>query len=226
MVHGINHDETQKAAQKLGDDVGFVCYDLAKPDCGAVIVAAALDKFGTIDGLVNNAGIYPRSRIDSDIAQQFDPLFHINVRAPMLLMQAAVLHWRKMKKTGAIVNIGSINAHTGADSLFVYSATKAALMNTTRNLANALCAEGIRVNQLNIGWTLTEGEIAMQKTMGKPEDWMHNIPKVHAPRGSLLSPVDIAPHAVFWLSDYAIPVSGQVYEVEQYPVIGRLIDVG
>jgi hypothetical protein len=54
-----------------------------------------------------------------------------------------------------------------------------------------------------------------------PEDWYEHVPTVFAPSGKLLTPQDIAKHALFWLSDDSAPVSGSVCDVEQYPVIGR-----
>lgn len=79
----------------------------------------------------------------------------------------------------------------------------------------------MRVNQLNVGWTYTETEHAVQLAEGRPENWLDEIPARFAPSGSILRPEHIAPHVLFWLSDQSWPVNGQVYEVEQYPVIGR-----
>ena len=99
--------------------------------------------------------------------------------------------------------------------------SKGALQTMTRNLGDALGPENIRVNQLNVGWTYTETEHQTQLNEGQPEDWLSKVPSVFAPSGSILKPEYIAPHVVFWLSQSSWPVNGQVYEVEQYPVIGR-----
>ena len=187
----------------------------------AASIARALDEAGPIDALVNNAGIFPRSTIDTDVLSQFDPVFHVNVRAPLMLSQALIHHCRKQRKPGTIVNIGSINAYCGADMILIYSMSKGAMMTMTRNIADTHGCEGIRANQLNVGWTLTQGEIETQRKMGSPDDWHTKIDKSGAPRGSLLMPEEVAEHAIFWLSDKSAPVNGSVYEVEQYPVIGR-----
>ena len=76
-------------------------------------------------------------------------------------------------------------------------------MTLTRNLADAHGAEGIRVNQLNVGWTLTPNELALKIKEGLPEDWPSKVPKTFAPSGRLLSPADIAWAAVYFLSDEA-----------------------
>jgi len=79
----------------------------------------------------------------------------------------------------------------------------------------------VRINQLNVGWTLTENENRMQLLEGHGPDWQKDVPATFAPSGTLLLPEQVAEHAVFWLSDRSAPISGQVYEVEQYPIIGR-----
>lgn len=221
MLHGTKADVLAQRADELGPRAHWIAADISNLDEIDKLASTTMDAFGGIDGLVNNAGIFPRSTIDTNIPEQFDKVFHINTRAPLLLSQAMVRDCRRRKVAGSIVNIGSINAYCGADMILIYSMSKGALMTMTRNLGDTLGEELIRVNQLNVGWTLTEGEIAKQKQVGSPDDWHLNIDKAAAPRGSLLTPDEIAPHAVFWLSDASAPVSGSVYEIEQYPVIGR-----
>jgi NAD(P)-dependent dehydrogenase (short-subunit alcohol dehydrogenase family) len=99
--------------------------------------------------------------------------------------------------------------------------TKGALMTMTRNLADAHAAEHIRINQLNVGWTLTENERRQKEIDGLGSDWEADLPKLFAPSGRIFRPHEIAAHAVFWLSDMTGPVTGTVYEIEQHPFIGR-----
>ena len=70
-----------------------------------------------------------------------------------------------------MLNIGSINAYCGERNQLAYSISKGGLMTLTRNLADAHGTEGIRVNQLNVGWTLTPNEFALKMKEGLPEDW-------------------------------------------------------
>ena len=120
-----------------------------------------------------------------------------------------------------MVNIGSINAYCGEAVLLIYSMTKGGLMTMTRNLGNSLSREGIRVNQLNVGWTLTENESKIKRNQGFSENWESKIPSTYAPSGHLIHPEDVARHAVFWASDVSAPANAVVYELEQYPVVGR-----
>jgi len=221
VLHGTNADLLKETAAELGERTLWIAADLADADSANRIIAKAVEGFGHIDGLVNNAGIFPRNNIDSVSADTFDHIFAINARAPLLLCQSAVRAFRHQNSPGTIVNIGSINAHCGQTDILAYSMSKGALQTMTRNLGDALGSEGIRVNQLNVGWTHTATEHATQMAEGRPENWHDQVPEVFAPSGSILQPEQIAPHVLFWLSDQSGPVNGQVYEVEQYPVIGR-----
>lgn len=221
LLHGSRKDALKANASKLGDNVDWIAADLTDPASPSRIVNAALEAFGRLDGLVNNAGVFPRSDLTSTTPEIFDRIFAINTRAPLLLCQAAVGVFREQGSRGSIVNIGSINAHCGQSDLLPYSMSKGALQTMTRNLGDALGQEGIRVNQLNVGWTYTETEHKAQMAEGRPENWLELVPPVFAPTGTILRPEQVAPHAIFWLSDQSWPVNGQVYEVEQYPLIGR-----
>jgi NAD(P)-dependent dehydrogenase (short-subunit alcohol dehydrogenase family) len=146
-------------------------------------------------------------------------MLEVNTIVPFLLIKEALPHLSE--RHGSVLNIGSVNAWSGEPNLMPYSVSKGALMTMTRNLADSLGPECVRVNQLNVGWTATDNEICLKISEGLPENWQEIIPKTYAPSGRLLSPDNVASHAIFWLSDQSAPVSGAVYEVEQYPIIGR-----
>ena len=95
-------------------------------------------------------------------------------------------------------------------------------MTLTRNLADALGADRVRVNQMNVGWTLTENEYRTKLSDGLPPDWPVKLPTYAAPSGSLLKPEDVAEAAIHWVSSASRPVTGSVFDLEQYPVIGRI----
>ena len=225
FLHGLHEQLVENAVSELSEQFGKervagLAGDIATPDFPKQLVAACLDKFGSLQGLVNNAGISPRHNIDSATADDFDYVMSINLRAPMLMIQAAMASFRK-QGSGSVVNIGSINAHCGQPDLLIYSATKGGLQTMTRNLGDALGSEKIRVNQINVGWTLTENEHKIQLAEGNSEDWLDKLSPISAPSGTILRPGQVANHVIFWLSDKSAPVSGTVFEVEQYPLIGR-----
>jgi NAD(P)-dependent dehydrogenase (short-subunit alcohol dehydrogenase family) len=141
----------------------------------------------------------------------------VNLRAPFILMQEAVAAM-KSRGGGSIVNIGSINAYIGQDNLCPYSVSKGGLMTLTRNAAAALARYRIRVNQLNVGWTLTEGEQRV-KTVdeGRGPEWLQDAIATR-PFGRLLSPQDIAYAAAYFASDDSACITGSVLDLEQFPI--------
>jgi len=220
MVHGRNEERASAVCNELGQNSRFVIADLADPASPKTIVEATMDSFGRVDALVNNAALTTRSNLDTLDAAHFDTLLAVNLRAPLLMIKEVVPHFRTLGK-GSIVNIGSVNAFCGEPNLLVYSMTKGGLSTMTRNLADSLGAERIRVNQINAGWTYTENERKLKISHGFPEEWDTKLPTAYAPFGRIFYPHEVAGHVVYWLSDAAGPVSGSVFELEQFPVLGR-----
>jgi NAD(P)-dependent dehydrogenase (short-subunit alcohol dehydrogenase family) len=195
--------------------VAFVEADLADAEAAARVVAAAIARFGRIDGLVNAAGITDRASFLDGTPALWDRLFAVNARAPYFLMQGAIADMRGRRAPGAIVNIASVNAHCGAPDLAIYSATKGALVTLTRNAANAHLADRIRVNAINVGWTLTPSEIVMQtETLGHSRAWLDEVARSR-PLGRMLEPAEVARLAVFLLSDASGLMTGAILDLEQ-----------
>jgi NAD(P)-dependent dehydrogenase (short-subunit alcohol dehydrogenase family) len=218
MLHGLGRDETVATAQELG--LPYIVLDLRVSEYGERLVEETFAHYGRLDALVNNAATTLRTNLETTDAATFDEIIAINLRAPLLIIRAALPHFRS-HGGGTVVNVGSVNAFSGEPNLLAYSISKGGLMTLTRNLADAYATENIRINQLNLGWTLTENEIALKIREGLPKDWYHHVPRAFAPSGRLLQPDQIAEHAAFWLSEVSAPVTGSVLELEQYPVIGR-----
>lgn len=209
-------------AQTAAELEGFagIAGDLAEASVPETIIAKLVERYGRLDALVNNAALTTRSNLETTDAALFDRLMAVNLRAPLLLVQAALPHFRA-QGGGKVVNIGSSNAYCGERNLLAYSMTKAGLMVLTRNLGDAHGAEGVRVNQLNLGWTLSDSEYALKISEGLPPDWPERLPKSVAPSGGLQTPEDVAALVDWLLSDDAPRVNGQVWDFEQYPLIGR-----
>jgi NAD(P)-dependent dehydrogenase (short-subunit alcohol dehydrogenase family) len=221
MLHGLEQELAEAVKAELGaENTGYLVADIGEAENCARLVAATVERFGGLDAVVNNAASVARSNLESTDAAFFDRMIGINLRAPMLILKAALPEFRK-RGGGTVVNIGSINGLAGGANLLDYSISKGGLATMTRNLANALATERIRVNQLNLGWVASRNEIALQIREGKPADWNGSVPTYVAPRGYILQPHEIAAHVVFWLSDDSAPANGVVYELDQYSFIGR-----
>jgi NAD(P)-dependent dehydrogenase (short-subunit alcohol dehydrogenase family) len=221
LIHDRDGERAAAAAADLGPErAALHVEDLAADGCAARIVEKAIQAFGRIDALVNNAAIVPVGNIHETTAEQFAHVLSINTIAPFLLIQAALPYLRKSR--GAVLNIGSVNAYSGEPNLLPYAVSKGALMTMTRNLGDTLMREDqVRVNQINPGWVLTENEARRKQAHGLKEDWYASLPKVYAPSGRILWPEEIAAAAIYLLGDECGPVSGQVLDLEQHPFIGR-----
>jgi NAD(P)-dependent dehydrogenase (short-subunit alcohol dehydrogenase family) len=221
VVNGLERDLGEAVVAALSSDRALLHIDDITGDGAADrLVQAAIDRFGRLDAVVNNAAMLDRSNLHTTDAALFRRMLEVNTIAPFLLTKAALPWLRKTR--GSVLNIGSVNAWSGEPNLMAYSVSKGALMTLTRNLGDTLMREdGVRVNQINPGWVLTEREAARKKDDGLSADWYQNVPRVYAPAGRILWPAEIAAAAVYWLSDECGPISGQVVDLEQHPFIGR-----
>ncbi|MEM7143570.1 MAG: SDR family oxidoreductase [Verrucomicrobiota bacterium] len=222
LIHGLEEDLAKSLADSLNNErTAIHIDDLSDPAAPQRLIDATLAAFGTIDGLVNNAAIVAFNKFENSDLAFYDRILAVNARAPFLLIQAALPHLEKSR--GSVLNIGSVNAHCGEPELVPYAMSKGALMTLTRNLGDTLHREhGVRVNQINPGWVLTEGEYQRKVDGGLAEDWPETTGKEFAASGRLLKPEEIAEAALYFLSDACGPISGSVIDLEQHPVIGRL----
>lgn len=219
LVHGLERDWGEAVTKELGPSAALHLDDLADPAAPGRIMESARRAFGRIDALVNNAAWIVRSNLATTDAALFDRCMAINLRAPLLLINAGLPELRRTQ--GCVLNIGSINGYCGEENQLAYSISKGGLMTLTRNLSDALGRDKVRVNQLNLGWVLSPNENKLKIAEGLPADWAEHPPVAFAPSGRIMTPEQIATAAVYWVSDESRPVSGSVLELEQYPVIGR-----
>ncbi|CAN5780370.1 SDR family oxidoreductase [soil metagenome] len=221
VVHGLEQDLGEAVVASLGEEKAVLHLgDLAEETTPARLVEVALETFGRLDAVVNNAAMVVSGNLQTTDLAYFRQILEVNTLAPFALIKAALPHLTEA--LGCVLNIGSVNAWSGEPNLLPYSVSKGALMTLTRNLGDTLHREnGVRVNQINPGWVLTEKEAERKREHGLAEDWYKEVPKVFAPAGRILWPQEIAAAAVYWLADESGPISGQVVDLEQHPFIGR-----
>ncbi len=209
--------EVVEAITGSGGRAAFEAADLTDATQCRELVERAAAQFGGLDILVNNAADTSRGDVRTTTIAEWDRIHAINLRAPFLLLQAAVPHLER-RGGGAVLNIGSVNAYIGEPKLTAYSAAKGGLMTLTKNAAAQLNAVKIRVNQINVGWTLTEGEKTVKREQeGKGEEWLAEAIETR-PFGRMLEPADTAYAVAYYVSDAAACVTGSVMDLEQYPV--------
>lgn len=221
VVTGRDRARGEAVARSLENDGGravFVPADAADPGAAATIMAACEAAFGRLDCLVNAAASTERGGLLDAEAGFIDAMFAINVRTPLLLMGAAARLMRRHGGGGAVVNILSMNMHCGAPDLAVYSATKGAMATLTRNAANTLAPDRIRVNGINLGWADTPAEhVVQEKTSPHGKRWLEEANRGR-PFGRLIAVDEIADLAAFLLSAHAGVMTGALIDCEQWVV--------
>lgn len=215
VISDINEAKGREAAQRL-NDAGHTahfqkCDVVSEDDCKA-LVDAAVKHFGRLDGLVNNAGWYPRATLEETTTELWEQIMRINARGPFYCCKHAVPAMRAAGG-GSIVNIGSGNGIQAIENLVAYGAAKGALLNMTRTLAAPLARDRIRVNYLIPGWVLSEGEIALHASMGTSEEALREQGK-RSPLGRQQTPQDTAYGVVYLLSDESAQMTGTVFQID------------
>lgn len=221
VIHGLDEAPGLALVEELGSNRAVLhIEDLTIEGAAGRLVAVAVNNFGKLDAVVNNAALVKGSDIQSTTLPFLRQLLEVNSLAPFAMIQAALPYLTEAR--GNVLNIGSVNAYCGEPNLLAYSISKGALQTLTRNLGDTLNRENhVRVNQINPGWVLTENEIRIKREEGFSDDWETKLPDIVAPAGRILRPEEVAAAAVFFLSDECGPISAQVVELEQHPLIGR-----
>ena len=176
--------------------------DVSKARDAQAIVDATVKRFGRLDILVNNSGVYGFAPIENITEEDFHKHFNINVLGLLLTTQAAVKH---LGEGSSIINIGSVVTRITPPGSAVYTGTKGAVDAITGVLSRELGARKIRVNALNPGMVETEGTHAAG-FIGS-DFQAHTV--AQTPLGRIGQPDDIASIAVFLASDDAAYVTGQ-----------------
>jgi NAD(P)-dependent dehydrogenase (short-subunit alcohol dehydrogenase family) len=202
-----------------GTPTMFIATDVSDPSLAATVVAAAVERFGTIHGLVNVAACTDRDNVFNVTADDWHRMLNINVVSPSLLLQGVAASVRAAGATGSVVNVGSTSGHGGQPFLHSYCTSKGALAVLTKNAAYSLMRHGVRVNQINPGWMDTESEAATQKKWHNAgDDWLVAA-EAGQPMGRLVKPDEVARAVLFLLSEDSGLMTGAVIDFDQ-SVIG------
>ena len=219
LITGIVESEGKALVAELGSNASLSIADLLDPNSPKKIAADCVAAFGRIDSLVNCAAMFDQSNVENLDYENYLKMMQVNLHAPLFLIQACFPELKKNK--GAVLNIGSVNAHAGEANLLAYSMSKGAMVTMTRNLGNANGVKGVRVNQINPGWILTDREKKMKVEQGMPDGWWNNLPKSDVPFGTMSTPEQLAEGCLYWISDESIPFTATVLDLEQFTFIGR-----
>lgn len=218
VICGRNAESGRRLAGEFADRgcrTEFVAADLTRAEDCQAVVERARRVFDRVDYLVNAAATSERGTILDSTPELFDRIIALNLRAPFFLMQQALRLMIEQAIPGSIVNIISMSSYGGQPFLSPYSMSKGALVTLTKNVAQSVLKNRIRVNGLNLGWMDTPGEDAIQKRFhGAPDDWLEKAEQSQ-PLGRLVKPQEVAQVVAFLLSDQAGLMTGSIIDFDQ-----------
>jgi NAD(P)-dependent dehydrogenase (short-subunit alcohol dehydrogenase family) len=206
-------DALDAVAERLrgqGAEVAAIPCHIGRPEHVEALVASAIERFGHVDALINNAATNPHFGPLLDASpEQWDKTFDTNLKGTFTLTRAVVSHLRQRGQGGAVVNVTSVLGLRGAPGMGVYGMTKAALVSMTKTLALELGREGIRVNAIAPGLIETRFSSVL---VG--DDRLREPFVSRTAAGRVGQPEDVAGAAVFLASDAAAYVTGQTMVVD------------
>ncbi len=154
-VVGRSEDAGEKRVASISDSGGsaqFIAADVTSRDDLESLYAKLTERDRTPDILVNGAGINSPTPFLDITDEEWNRIFDVNLRSVRLACQVFAKHWLDEKRSGSIINIASMSGMIPLSRVFTYSATKAAVLNLTLNLAREWAEQGIRVNALSPGF--------------------------------------------------------------------------
>ena len=210
MITGRNIEEGEALVKELKNDgcrAEFFRADISKPKECYALIDKTIEIYGRIDGLVNNAGIFPYYSILDCPEETFDNVIATNAKGPFFTTQRA-LKYMVAQKSGSIVNVGSTHWDVGSKLLSAYAVSKGALHTMSRHVALHHARDFIRSNFITVGWVLSPGEIHQRVELdGEDFEALKKRASEHIPLGRNQTPEDIAYACVYLLSDEAEQVT-------------------
>ena len=205
VISGRDKTSADEIINQAKDFPGEISYK--KTDLHSVEEIRALfdyveDKYGCLDGYVNYAGVTPASSLTEATEEHFDEVFAIDIKAAFFASQSAV---QLMQRSGggSIVLVGSTHHTRGNKDRTAYACAKGALFTLSNHIGKHYACDRIRCNYLVMGWTPTDGELALRRSQGITEDELRTEASAALPLGRMTEADDIVPGIIYLLSDYS-----------------------
>jgi len=232
LINDIDGDVAEQAASEIDGETAVFSGDLTKPGAADDLVAAAIDAFGSVDAVVNNAGYTWDGVVHRMSDEQFQAMLDIHTIVPFRVIRALAPQWREAAKAEQaegrevfrkIVNISSVSGTMGNAGQANYSAAKAGVTGLTKTIAKEWGQFKINCNAIAFGFVETRltaakenaGEIEREGEkieLGIPEQ-MREMGKMMIPLGRPAQPAEAAGPVLLLCSDYANYIHGQVINV-------------
>jgi 2-deoxy-D-gluconate 3-dehydrogenase len=208
LVDYIPSTETEELIKKMGRRTLMLELDLMKMESIPILVEKAVNKFGKIDILVNNAGIIRRTPAIDFSEKDWDDVMQLNSKTVFFLTQAVARDMLK-RKEGKIINVASLLAFQGGIIVPSYAASKGAVAQITKALANEWAPHGININAIAPGYMATNNTQALRADEVRAKAILERIPA-----GRWGKPDDLKGVAVFLASHASDYVNGHVLVVD------------
>lgn len=207
VLGDLNPEVTEAAAAELGgaDVAAAVRCDVTNAADVDALVAAAVDRFGGLDIMVNNAGITRDATLRKMTEEQFDQVISVHLKGTWNGLKSAASIMRENNR-GAIVNMSSISGKVGLIGQTNYSAAKAGIVGMTKAAAKELAHLGVRVNAIQPGLIRSAMTEAMPQRI-----WDQKLAEIPMARAG--EPDEVAKVALFLASDLSSYMTGTVLEV-------------
>ena len=215
VIGGRDEESALKSIRLMktyGSDGLFVHTDLLKvADCKNLF-HKAYEHFGKIDGFFNYAGVTPVSPLDSCDEKIFDWVMDVNFKACFFCCQEAIKYMR-MNGSGSIVLTGSAHAWGGQKDRAAYACSKGVLRILMEHISHQYATEHIRCNYLTLGWTPTEGEVALRISQGESEAELRKRAAGILPMGRMCERTDYLDALVYMMSDASSMMTGSTFRI-------------
>jgi 2-dehydro-3-deoxy-D-gluconate 5-dehydrogenase len=208
LVDHVQRDQVAQTIRSKGRKAVTVAADLTKDHAAELVMEAGLKNFGKIDILVNNAGTIRRKAAIDVSEQEWDDVMTLNAKAVFFLAQAAARDMMK-RNYGKIVNIASLLSFQGGILVPAYAASKGAVNQMTKALANEWAPHGINVNAIAPGYMATDNTRALRDDPVRSKTILERIPA-----GRWGTPEDVQGAAVFLAGRGSDYVNGHTLVVD------------
>ena len=223
MINGFGDkaaiEQERTALEKdFGIKARYSAADMSKPAEIAAMIAEAEKEFGSLDVLVNNAGIQHVANIEDFPIDRWDAIISINLSSSFHTIRAAIPGMKK-RKWGRIINIASAHGLVASGQKVAYVAAKHGLVGLTKTVAIEAANDGVTCNAICPGWVLTPLVAKQIEARAKQSGQTFDEAKValvseKQPMHEFSSPENIGALAVFLASDAAASITGSSYSID------------
>jgi glucose 1-dehydrogenase len=211
VVNARNKEDIERVVSEIGSmgkEASAFAGDISKEDDCINLISFALEKFGKIDLLVNNAGIQRAVPIDEMTVEEWDNVLNVNLRGAFICSREAVKSMLKLRK-GCIINISSVHQIIPKPLFVHYAASKGGVERLTKSMALELARHGIRVNAVAPGAIATDMNRELLENNVKLKDMIG-----HIPMGRIGEAEEVSNLVVFLASDKAQYITGTTFFVD------------